>query len=49
MMVTVRFDVGVTADTAILLADFIRHAGPEGRVTVDILIAAGANRFSRSC
>jgi multidrug efflux pump subunit AcrB len=36
---------GIIVRNSILLVDFIRHADPEGRVTVDILIEAGATRF----
>ncbi|MDD9729645.1 efflux RND transporter permease subunit, partial [Mameliella sp. AT18] len=36
---------GIIVRNSILLVDFIRHAAPEGRVTVDILIEAGATRF----
>ncbi|WP_212524318.1 efflux RND transporter permease subunit [Actibacterium sp. MT2.3-13A] len=36
---------GIIVRNSILLVDFIRHADPERRVTVDILIEAGATRF----
>lgn len=36
---------GIIVRNSILLVDFIRHADPEGRVTIDILIEAGATRF----
>jgi multidrug efflux pump subunit AcrB len=36
---------GIIVRNSILLVDFIRHADPEQRVTVDILIEAGATRF----
>jgi multidrug efflux pump subunit AcrB len=36
---------GIIVRNSILLADFIRHADPEGRVTTEILIEAGATRF----
>lgn len=36
---------GIIVRNSILLVDFIRHADPERRVTVDILIEAGAVRF----
>jgi multidrug efflux pump subunit AcrB len=36
---------GIIVRNSILLVDFIRHADPGGRVTVDILIEAGATRF----
>lgn len=36
---------GIIVRNSILLVDFIRHADPEGKVTVDILIEAGATRF----
>ncbi|SMX42348.1 efflux RND transporter permease subunit [Maliponia aquimaris] len=36
---------GIIVRNSILLVDFIRHADPEGRVTVDLLIEAGATRF----
>ena len=36
---------GIIVRNSILLVDFIRHADPDGKVTVDILIEAGATRF----
>jgi multidrug efflux pump subunit AcrB len=36
---------GIIVRNSILLVDFIRNADPEGRVTVDLLIEAGATRF----
>ena len=36
---------GIIVRNSILLVDFIRHADPEGRITVEILIEAGATRF----
>ncbi|WP_425102051.1 efflux RND transporter permease subunit [Tropicibacter sp. S64] len=36
---------GIIVRNSILLVDFIRHADPEGKVTVDVLIEAGATRF----
>ncbi|WP_343080474.1 efflux RND transporter permease subunit [Ostreiculturibacter nitratireducens] len=36
---------GIIVRNSILLVDFIRHADPDKRVTVDILIEAGATRF----
>lgn len=36
---------GIIVRNSILLVDFIRHADPDRRVTVDILIEAGATRF----
>ncbi|GAB4287150.1 MAG: efflux RND transporter permease subunit [Roseovarius sp.] len=36
---------GIIVRNSILLVDFIRHADPQGRVTVDTLIEAGATRF----
>jgi len=36
---------GIIVRNSILLVDFIRHADPEGRVTVETLIEAGATRF----
>ncbi|MGG7645491.1 efflux RND transporter permease subunit [Rhodovulum sp. YNF3179] len=36
---------GIIVRNSILLVDFIRHADPERRVTVEILIEAGATRF----
>ncbi|WP_371059435.1 efflux RND transporter permease subunit [Rhodosalinus sp. 5P4] len=36
---------GIIVRNSILLVDFIRHADPERRVTIDILIEAGATRF----
>ena len=36
---------GIIVRNSILLVDFIRHADPEQKVTVDILIEAGATRF----
>ena len=36
---------GIIVRNSILLVDFIRHADPDQRVTVDILIEAGATRF----
>ena len=36
---------GIIVRNSILLVDFIRHADPDQRVTVEILIAAGATRF----
>ncbi|WGW04740.1 efflux RND transporter permease subunit [Tropicibacter oceani] len=36
---------GIIVRNSILLVDFIRHADPEGKVTLDILIEAGATRF----
>ena len=35
---------GIIVRNSILLVDFIRHADPEGRVTVETLIEAGATR-----
>jgi len=36
---------GIIVRNSILLVDFIRHADPDQKVTVDILIEAGATRF----
>ena len=36
---------GIIVRNSILLVDFIRHADPEGKVTVETLIEAGATRF----
>ena len=36
---------GIIVRNSILLVDFIRHADPDRKVTVDILIEAGATRF----
>ncbi|KCV81429.1 acriflavin resistance protein [Actibacterium atlanticum] len=36
---------GIIVRNSILLVDFIRHADPDGKVTVDVLIEAGATRF----
>ncbi|MGI1661505.1 efflux RND transporter permease subunit [Palleronia sp. KMU-117] len=36
---------GIIVRNSILLVDFIRHADPEGKVTVELLIEAGATRF----
>jgi multidrug efflux pump subunit AcrB len=36
---------GIIVRNSILLVDFIRHSDPEGQVTVDTLIEAGATRF----
>ncbi|NNU81472.1 efflux RND transporter permease subunit [Halovulum dunhuangense] len=36
---------GIIVRNSILLVDFIRHADPEGKVSVEILIEAGATRF----
>ncbi|MEX5727394.1 multidrug efflux pump subunit AcrB [Rhodovulum iodosum] len=36
---------GIIVRNSILLVDFIRHADPEGRVTVETLVEAGATRF----
>ncbi|MGR3322588.1 MAG: efflux RND transporter permease subunit [Pseudooceanicola sp.] len=36
---------GIIVRNSILLVDFIRHADPEGRVSIDILLEAGATRF----
>jgi multidrug efflux pump subunit AcrB len=36
---------GIIVRNSILLIDFIRNAAPDGKVTVDILIEAGATRF----
>ncbi|MCL3881679.1 efflux RND transporter permease subunit [Marivita sp. GX14005] len=36
---------GIIVRNSILLVDFIRHANPEGRITVETLIEAGATRF----
>jgi multidrug efflux pump subunit AcrB len=36
---------GIIVRNSILLVDFIRHADPGGKVTVDVLIEAGATRF----
>lgn len=36
---------GIIVRNSILLVDFIRHADPEGRITVETLIEAGATRF----
>lgn len=36
---------GIIVRNSILLVDFIRHADPEGPITVDTLIEAGATRF----
>ena len=36
---------GIIVRNSILLVDFIRHADPQGRVTVETLIEAGATRF----
>jgi multidrug efflux pump subunit AcrB len=36
---------GIIVRNSILLVDFIRHADPEGKVSVDVLIEAGATRF----
>ncbi|PZX10415.1 efflux RND transporter permease subunit [Celeribacter halophilus] len=36
---------GIIVRNSILLVDFIRHADDEGKVTVDILLEAGATRF----
>ncbi len=36
---------GIIVRNSILLVDFIRHADPEGRVTVETLVEAGAARF----
>ncbi|MBZ0123959.1 MAG: efflux RND transporter permease subunit, partial [Roseovarius sp.] len=36
---------GIIVRKSILLVEFIRHADPEGRVTVETLIEAGATRF----
>ncbi|OWU82942.1 multidrug transporter AcrB [Oceanicola sp. 22II-s10i] len=36
---------GIIVRNSILLVDFIRHADPDGKVTIDILIEAGATRF----
>ncbi|MFZ7092556.1 efflux RND transporter permease subunit [Primorskyibacter sp. 2E233] len=36
---------GIIVRNSILLVDFIRHADPDGKVTLDILIEAGATRF----
>tara|TARA_R110002124_G_scaffold76438_3_gene204827 strand:+ start:2436 stop:5657 length:3222 start_codon:yes stop_codon:yes gene_type:complete len=36
---------GIIVRNSILLVDFIRHADPDGRVDLDILIMAGATRF----
>ncbi len=36
---------GIIVRNSILLVDFIRHADPEGKVTLDLLIEAGATRF----
>ncbi|TCP60273.1 multidrug efflux pump subunit AcrB [Rhodovulum bhavnagarense] len=36
---------GIIVRNSILLVDFIRHADPEGKVTVETLVEAGATRF----
>lgn len=36
---------GIIVRNSILLVDFIRHADPDQRVTVEILVEAGATRF----
>ncbi len=36
---------GIIVRNSILLVDFIRHADPEGKITVETLIEAGATRF----
>ncbi len=36
---------GIIVRNSILLVDFIRHADPQGRVTVETLVEAGATRF----
>lgn len=36
---------GIIVRNSILLVDFIRHADPGGKVSVDVLIEAGATRF----
>jgi multidrug efflux pump subunit AcrB len=36
---------GIIVRNSILLVDFIRHADPDRKVTVDILVEAGATRF----
>ena len=36
---------GIIVRNSILLIDFIRHADPDRKVTIDILIEAGATRF----
>ncbi len=36
---------GIIVRNSILLVDFIRHADPEGRISVETLIEAGATRF----
>lgn len=36
---------GIIVRNSILLVDYIRHADPEGRITVETLIEAGATRF----
>ncbi|HEY9037979.1 MAG TPA: efflux RND transporter permease subunit [Roseovarius sp.] len=36
---------GIIVRNSILLVDFIRHADPEGAITVETLIEAGATRF----
>ncbi|MCA0918803.1 efflux RND transporter permease subunit [Pseudooceanicola nanhaiensis] len=36
---------GIIVRNSILLVDFIRHARPDGAVTVEVLIEAGATRF----
>ncbi|WP_425072296.1 efflux RND transporter permease subunit [Sagittula sp. S175] len=36
---------GIIVRNSILLVDFIRHADPEGKVSIDTLIEAGATRF----
>ncbi|MBS0122634.1 efflux RND transporter permease subunit [Thetidibacter halocola] len=36
---------GIIVRNSILLVDFIRHARPDGAVTIDVLIEAGATRF----